>query len=88
MPLLSLHLPHELASALSRSPADLPRAALQAIALEAFRERKISTSQLRRLLAFSSRYDLDGFLKLHQVWLDYSWDDLQLDRDTHHRLGL
>jgi hypothetical protein len=85
---LSLDLPDELAAALTASTPDLPRAALEAIALQAFRERKISTSQLRRLLGFSSRYELDGFLKLHQVWLDYSWDDLELDRDTHRRLGL
>ena len=84
---LILDLPDELSSALAASGSDLPRAALEAIALEAYRERKLTTAQLRRLLGFQSRYELDGFLKQHEVWLDYSWQDLEHDRDTHRRLG-
>jgi hypothetical protein len=43
------------------------------------RERKITTAQLRRLLGFSTRYELDGFLREHQVWLDYTARDLEQD---------
>jgi hypothetical protein len=85
---LTLDLPDELSAALAASGSDLPRAALEAIALEAYRERKLTTAQLRRLLGFESRYDLDGFLKQHEVWLDYTWQDLEQDRETHRRLGL
>lgn len=84
---VTLSLPDELSAALAASGPDLPRAALEAIALEAYRERKITTSQLRRLLGFESQYELDGLLKQHEVWLDYSWQDLQRDRDAHKRLG-
>jgi hypothetical protein len=41
---------------------DLPRAALENLALEAYRTRKLSTEQMLRLLGFETRYDLDGFL--------------------------
>ena len=85
---VNLDLPDELSLALTASGADLPRAALEAIALEAYRERKLTTAQLRRLLGFESRYELDGFLKKHEVWLDYTWQDLEHDRETHQRLGL
>jgi len=85
---LTLDLPDELSAALAASGPDLPRAALEAIALEAYRERKLTTTQLRRLLGFESRYQLDGFLKQHEVWLDYTWQDLEQDRETHRRLGL
>jgi hypothetical protein len=85
---LTLDLPDELSDALAASGPDLPRAALEAIALEAYRERKLTTAQLRRLLGFESRYELDGFLKQHEVWLDYTWQDLEQDRETHRRLGL
>lgn len=85
---LTLDLPNELSAALAASGPDLSRAALVAIALEAYRERKLTTAQLRRLLGFESRYELDGFLKQHEVWLDYSWQDLEQDRETHRRLGL
>ena len=84
---LTLDLPDELSAALSASGQDLPRAAFEAIALEAYRERKLTTAQLRRLLGFETRYELDGFLKQHGVWLDYTWQDLEQDRETHRRLG-
>ena len=84
----TLDLPDELSAALAASPQDLPRAALEAIALEAYRERKLTTAQIRRLLGFDSRYELDGFLKQHEVWLEYTWQDLEHDRETHDRLGL
>jgi hypothetical protein len=85
---LTLDLPDELSSVLATSEAELPRAAFEAIALEAYRERKLTTSQLRRVLGFESRYQLDGFLKRHEVWLEYSWEDLERDRETHRRLGI
>ena len=56
---------------------DISRSAFEAIALDAYRERKIATAQLRRLLGFESGYDLDGFLKQHEVWLEYGWEELE-----------
>ena len=85
---LTLNLPDELSAALSGSGQDLSRAALEAIALEAYRERKLTAAQLRRVLGFETQYQLDGFLKQHNVWLDYTWQDLERDRETHRQLGL
>ena len=39
------------------------RAALEAIALEAYRQRRIGGYQLRTLLGIPTRYELDGFVK-------------------------
>ena len=88
MPQLTIELPDELSAALASSGQDLSRAAFEAIALEAYRERKLSTAQLRRLLGFQTRMEVDGFLKAHGVELDYSLEDLERDRETHRRLGL
>ncbi len=85
---VTLNLPEELTVALLTQGLDLSRAAFESIALEAYREHKLSTAQLRRLLGFETRYELDGFLKQHEVWLEYDWQDLEHDRETHHRLGL
>ena len=85
---LTLDIPDEISSILAASGDDLSRAAFEAITLEAYRERKLTTAQLRRLLGFESRYELDGFLKEHEVWLDYTLQDLERDRETHRRLGL
>ena len=85
---VTLEVPDELAKALSLEAADLPRALFEAAAVEAYRERRITTAQLRRILGFEDRYALDGFLKERQVWLDYSIEDLERDRETHQRLGI
>jgi Uncharacterised protein family (UPF0175) len=66
---------------------ELTRSVLEAVALEAYRERKLSTAQLRRLLGFETGYELEGFLKAHQVWLEYSFEDLTRDREAHRKLG-
>lgn len=55
--------------------------------MEAYRERKLSTAQVRRLLGFETGYELDGFLKTHQVWLEYSFEVLKRDREAHRKLA-
>ena len=45
------------------------------------------TAQLRRLLGFETGYELDGSLKAHQVWLEYSLEDLKRDREAQRKLG-
>ncbi len=84
---VTLDIPEELSAALAAPGTDLPRAVIESAALEAYRERKITTAQLRRLLGFESRYELDGFLKSHEVWLEYGPDDLRRDRESHRKLG-
>jgi hypothetical protein len=85
---LTLNLPDELSAALNIEGQDLGRAAFEAIALEAYREHKLTTAQLRRVLGFESRYELDGFLKQHEVWMEYTWEDVERDRESHEKLGL
>ena len=65
---------------------DVSRALLEALALEAYRERKLTTEQIRQLLGFDTRYELDGFLKQHKVWLDYTSDDLERESELGDRL--
>ena len=85
---ISLDLPEDIAMQLSQDSRDLTRLALESVALEAYRAHKLSTEQMRRLLGFETRDELDGFLKAHEVWLDYTAADLERDRESHRRLGL
>lgn len=85
---VTITLPEELLAALGVSGHELSRAALEALALEAYRTHKISTAQLRRVLGLPTRMALDAFLKEHEVELEYSREDLDRDRETHRRLGL
>jgi predicted HTH domain antitoxin len=85
---VTLDIPDELSAALTVPGRELSRSVFEALALEAYRERKLSTAQLRRLLGFETRYELDGFLKAHEVWLEYGVEDLERDREAHRNLGL
>ena len=76
-----LDIPDDLASVLAPSGQDHTRAALEAVGLEAYRERRLSGYQLRKLLGISSRYELDGFLKAHQVE-KYTVQDFEHDLAT------
>ncbi len=87
MQYVTIGLPEELSEALARSGRDLSRAALEALATEAYREHKISHAQLRQLLGFETRMEVDSFLKDRGVELEYTYEDLQRDLETLTRLG-
>ena len=57
------------------------RAALEALALEAYRVRRLTGYQLRTLLGIPSRDQLDAFLKAHHVET-YTRDDFEHDLAT------
>jgi len=79
---VTLELPEDLARLLGEDSAGLTRAALEALALEGLRANKLTVAQARRLLAISSRYEMDGFLKAHGVLLPVTVDDVECDAET------
>jgi hypothetical protein len=85
---LSVEIPDDLVSRLNAVGGDLSRRALEAFALEEYRSGRLTKAELRRLLQFETRFELDGFLKTHQVWADDTIESLRQDvRDLEH-LGL
>jgi len=85
---VTIALPEELSAALAAPGQDLSRAAFEALALTAYRERKISAAQLRHLLGYETRMEVDAFLNSHGLELEYTQEDLERDRETHRQLGL
>jgi hypothetical protein len=81
-----IHIPDDLANRLGTA-RDLPRRALEALAVEEFRLGHLTQAELRRLLGFGTREALDGFLKTHNVYDPYTLDDLEQDRQDLRRLG-
>jgi|SRR5271166_3813437 len=79
---VTLEVPEDLARLLGEGSDDLTRAALEALALEGLRAGKLTVAQARRLLAVSSRYEMDGFLKAHGVLLPLTVDDVKRDAET------
>jgi predicted HTH domain antitoxin len=69
----------ELPDDLTQHP-DPAREALEALAIEGYRSGALTALQTRTLLGFETTYQLDGFLKQHEVWEHaYSVEDLEKD---------
>jgi hypothetical protein len=85
---LTVQIPDDLARSMSASGGDLSRRALEALALQEFKTGHITKPELRRLLGFGTRYQLDGFLKAHEVYEDYTMEDLEQELEGLRRLGI
>jgi uncharacterized protein UPF0175 len=85
---ITIALPDELLEALSTPGQDFSRAALEALALEAYRLRKISAGQLRQILGLQTRMETDTFLKNHGIELEYGREELERDRKAHREFGV
>ncbi|MGB6743584.1 MAG: UPF0175 family protein [Terracidiphilus sp.] len=80
---VTVEIPDDMAQRLVPHGQDPARAALVAMAIEGYRSGALSAYQTRRLLGFETRYELDGFLKAHNVWeRAYGLEDLEGDRQT------
>ena len=85
---LTVEIPEPLASSLAAGGGDIARRVLEALALEQFKSGLLTESELRQALNFETRYELDGFLKRHEVWLDYGIEDFDREMAALDRLGL
>jgi hypothetical protein len=81
-----LDLPDDIVAQLAQGGQDLSRAALEALAIDAYRMNRITGYQLSQLLDIPSRYELDAFLKLHGVPLEYTIDDFEREGAASARL--
>ena len=84
---VTVHIPDDIATRLCAVGEDLSRRALQGLALEEYRKKQITKPDLRRLLGFGTRYRLDGFLKAHNVFENYTMEDFEREREDLRRLG-
>ena len=85
---VTIDLPEDIAAALNGEWKDVPRQALEAIAVEAYRTGVLSENQVRRLLGYESRFQVHALLKAHRVPLNYTRADLENDLDAHRALGI
>jgi hypothetical protein len=83
---VTVNIPDDLASQLIPAGQDPARAVLEDALVQAYRENRISGHQLMTALGIETRYELDGFLKARQVWIEYSLEELERDRATMERI--
>jgi len=84
---LTVEIPDDLARSLNAAGGDLSRRVLESLALEEYRSGRLSGPGLMQALGFQTRYELDGFLKRNEVWVEYTVEDLERERTALERLG-
>jgi hypothetical protein len=84
---LTVHIPDEIAGRLSASVGDLSRRALEALLAEEYKHERLTKPELQQLLGIETSYELDGFLKAHDVWIEYTREDAERERLSLRRLG-
>ena len=82
----TVEIPDDLAGRLSAG-GDLSRRALEALAAEEYKRDRLTKPELQRLLGIETGYELDGFLKAHDVWIEYTGEDAERERKSLQRLG-
>jgi predicted HTH domain antitoxin len=82
----TVELPDDLAQRIIPAGHDPARTALEDMAVEAYRAHRLTDYQLATLLGMD-RYELDGFLKQREVWLEYTAQDIDRDLKVHRQLG-
>lgn len=84
---VTFHIPDHIVPELQAEGIDLSRQALEAIALEAYRSHRIDRRQLREVLGFETRYELDGFLKAHDFYDGYTFEEIEQQLEAMKQLG-
>ncbi len=73
----TIQIPDDLAQRLGAAGASLSRRALEALAADEYRNGQLTKPDLRRLLGLETSYEIDGFLKAHGVYEDYTIEDFE-----------
>jgi Uncharacterised protein family (UPF0175) len=76
---LKIELPDDIERLLENEWGDVPRHALETLAIEGYRARALSRAQVRRMLGLDTRAQADGFLSRHGVPFDYTVEDFEHD---------
>ena len=78
---ITVEIPDEYVAQLVPDGCDAARLLLEESVAGAFRDRRLTTEQVRRILGFGTGMHADAFLHAHEVH-DYTVDDLDKDMAT------
>jgi hypothetical protein len=83
---VAIELPEDIAETLRAKWKDLPRHTLEALALEGYRSGVLTESQVRRVLGFRSRMEVNSFLRDHGIYYDYTPSEIDREIRTNEHL--
>lgn len=84
---VTIQIPDDIAASTMTAGQDLPRSVLEAYALEGYKSGQLSAYQVQKLLGFETPMEVDRFLKSHEIYLDYSEDDVVADTNASRRVS-
>lgn len=84
---LTVQIPDDVALRLNASGGDWSRRALEALVAEEYKQGRLTKPDLRRTLGFETSDQIDSFLKAHDIWIDYTIEDLDRERASLRSLG-
>lgn len=79
-------LPEDIEHHLEKQWGNLPRHALESLAIEGYRARILSRSQVRRMLGCETGAEVDELMKRSGVPFDYTLADFEHDGETSRHL--
>jgi hypothetical protein len=82
---VTVEIPDEFAGYIVPPGSDPARLVLENSVAEAYRNRRLTMEQVRQILGFATRMDVDPFLQKYEIY-DYTVEDLAEDVDTFDRL--
>jgi predicted HTH domain antitoxin len=83
---VTFDIPDTLAAQLTAAGKDPARAALEALLVEAYRNRQIFEGEIKRILGYGTRMQVHALLKEHNVPNNYDVEEFEKDLETLHRL--
>ena len=79
---VDFEVPEDVAQKFAGEPGGIARVAVEALAVEGVRTGKLTVYQARQMLGIPSRYEMDGFLKAHGVFLPATLAEVVADSET------
>lgn len=78
---ITLTIPDEIAPDLKNGGArTLSRRALELLALDGYKSGELTEHQVKVMLGFEDRFDVDAFLKEHGIYYDHTIQDMETSR--------
>ena len=82
---VTVEIPDQFVDQLLPAGRDAARSLLEQAVASAYRDGRLTTEQVRQLLGFGTRMQVDAFLQQHEIY-DYTVEDLDKDMTTLDRL--
>ena len=79
-------IPEDIAQHLSANGKDIARVAFELMVAEAYREEILTHEEVRRAMGYQTPMEVDGFLKEHQVGLEYTMEDFDREAEISQQL--